>query len=86
MFIEGLNILSLIKTFINIGCDKEKFDSLDISRKKIKCYFKKDENNCLCIYDEDYSIKSFFDKKFLENYFSLQPSYINLDSFDSNIF
>lgn len=86
MFTEGKHILSLIKSFINVGCDKVKFSSLDISRNKIKCYFKKDENDCLSIYDQDYSIKCIFDKKFLENYFFAQPSYVNLDSFDSNYF
>ena len=83
MFTEGKYILPLIKTFINMGCNSDKFDSLDISRKKIKCYFKKDENDCLAVYDQDYSIKCIFETKFLDNYFKNQPSYINLDSFES---
>jgi hypothetical protein len=86
MFNDGKHILPLIKAFLNVSCDSDKFDSLDISRKKIKCYFKKDENDCLAIYDQDYSIKCIFEKKFSENYFSSQPSYVNLDSFESKIY
>lgn len=86
MFSEGKNILPLIKNFISVGCDSDKFDSLDISRKKLKCYFKKDENDCLAIYDQDFSIKCIFEKKFLDDYFILQPSYVNLESFESKLF
>ncbi len=86
MFTEEKRILNLTKIFLSHGCDIENFNSLDITRKKIKCYFKKDENNCLCIYDKEFSIKCIFDQKFIDEYFKAQPGYINLDSFDSNIF
>ena len=85
MFSEEKHILPLIKKFLSVGCDVEKYDSLEFCKKKLKCYFKKDENNCLCIYDNEFSIKCIFDKKFLEDYFESQPSYINIDSFDSTI-
>jgi len=82
MFTDEKHIFSLVSNFIKLGCDSEKFNTLDISSKKIKCYFKKDENKCICIYDKEFSIKCFFDKCFLEEYLKSYPSYINLDSFE----
>ena len=82
MLSEEKQIFFLVKKFISYNCDVERFETEDISKKKFKCYFKKDENNCFNIYDKEFSIKCVFEKEFLKEYFSLQPSYINIDCFD----
>jgi hypothetical protein len=83
MLTDEKKILPLVKLFISYNCDSEKFSNEEISKNKLKCYLKMDEQENFFIYDKDYSIKCIFDQSFLQNYFKKQPSYINLKSFDS---
>lgn len=82
MITEEKTIFPLVKKFFILNCDKERYEEEGFLRKKLKCYFKKDENNAISIYDKDFSVKCVFHKPFIDTYFRSQPSYINMDSFD----
>jgi len=79
--IEKNVLLPLVEEFIKNNCVSN--SSID-EQIKLKSFIKKDQNKCYSIFDRDNSIKCVFDKKFLEDYLSEQPSHIKFESFESN--
>ena len=80
--IEKNVLLPLVENFIKNKCIATGTDN-ECELMKLKSFIKKDENNCYSIFDKDYSIKCIFDKAFLDEYLTDQPSHIKFESFES---